>query len=183
MPGTRLNNECIKQNFLLTPPLCDILLGETLYLGLASWTRSTPAPCNVDLGLGPGSGVLCVLQLWRYGHRSHGQWPGYGRTVLASECVCVFIFMISKLTGSQNSSGAKFSKHVGALSLEMVGVFSNVVCDGCGPGFGSLSPPLMAADQVSVDTLGNLKTGRHRTHKSTQQCPSCWNLMILLWRR
>ena len=71
------------------------------------------------------------------------------------------------------------TRKVGALSLEMVGVFSNVVCDGCGPGFGSLSPPLMAADQVSVDTLGNLKTGRHRTHKSTQQCPSCWNLMIL----
>ena len=55
---------------------------------------------------------------------------------------------------------------VGALSVEMVGVFSNVVCDGCGPGFGSPSPPLMAADQVSVDTLGNLKTGRHRTPQS-----------------
>ena len=96
--ATRNTYECIKQHFLLIPPFRNILLGETLYSGLDSCTRSAPA-------LGPGSVVLRVLQLWRYGHSSHGQWPGYGRTVLASACVCVFI--ISTLTGMTGSGAAQ----------------------------------------------------------------------------
>ena len=82
-------------------------------------------------------------------------------------CMCIHIHDIEiDRFPVQLSRKVQQTRKVGALSLEMVGVFSNVVCDGCGRGFGSLSPPLMAADQVSVDTLGNLKTGQHRSHKS-----------------
>ena len=95
------------------PPPRNILLGETLYLGLNPCTRSAPAPCNVDLGPGTGSGVYCAY--CSYGDMAIGVTDNgqvMAGAVLASECVCVFIFMISKLTGSQCSSGAKFSKHI-----------------------------------------------------------------------
>ena len=41
--ATRNTYECIKQHFLLIPPFRNILLGETLYSGLDSCTRSAPA--------------------------------------------------------------------------------------------------------------------------------------------
>ena len=87
--------ECIKQHFPLNLPPFNILLGETLYFGLNSWTRSAPAMLTWAWDLGV---VYCVY--CSYGDMAIGVTDNSQVMAALSWPLNVYVFIISKLTGA-----------------------------------------------------------------------------------